>query len=69
MLHIICENKGADQPHGNLLSHLLWLYSTVCVRPGPIPQDRFCPVAAQFQFKNDVRSNIDAFYHYKFKLF
>ena len=68
----ICENKDADQLHGNreadqrlcfrytdskslyflspnfqASSHLLWLYSPVCVRPGRKPEDRFSHNEAQ----------------------
>ena len=30
-------------------SHLLWLYSPVCVVPGRVPEDRFSCVAAQIK--------------------
>ena len=52
-----CENKGTDQLCGNYVfvtrivqslylkyqaySHLLWLRSSVCVRPGRKPKSRF----------------------------
>ena len=54
----ICENKDADQLRGSrslsylnpkfqASSHLVWLYSLVCVGPGRKPEDRFSHNEAQ----------------------
>ena len=65
----ICENKGANQLHGNLQFllflnpkfqasiNLLWLYSPVCVRPGLKSQRQVCHDAAEVMGKNKFAYN------------
>ena len=53
----ICENKDADQlnPKFQTSSHLLELYSPVCVDPGQKPERLFSHDAAQMG-KNSLTS-------------
>ena len=57
----ICENKDADQLRGNPLlskseisSHLMWLYSLVCVGPGQKPECWFSHDVAHLSLKMQV---------------